>query len=407
MTRKRLVGSNPTPGANLSGEQMPEALTLTGRVVFQYFYDVGGEIELERIPKQKLTVIERHVSREARILAPKYEEVGLQPIEVDLGARKIDRYKATIEGHIFPIGVIGININIEFRKAGFEGVTKLVTLNEKRVKVGEKEIDFDELPLELFKDLTKTIKSAIVYPYPAFELPEIYTLILIAGSEPRLEAEDFLTKLRKQTAGVLRGERDWRSISDKEVEDALKPYLSYSGEDIVIVDWYAALISGAIEYTDELVRMIEFARIQLLELKTYDRLLDGRVERAYSSLRTALTGPRMGITWRSRPYGELARTASELAELRIEVMDYVGDLRNILKFTGEWYLGKLYRTASERFRIADWLALVDKKLDQLQELYAMAMERIDVHRATTLEFLMMLLIIAIVVLEVIMIVQGL
>jgi len=391
----------------VSGEQMPEAPTLTGRVVFQYFYDVGGDIELERIPKQKLNVIERHVPRGTRILSPKYEEVGLQPIEIDLGARKIDRHKATIEGHIFPIGVIGININIEFRRASFESATKLVTLNERRVKVGENEIDFDELPLELFKDLMKTIKSAIAYPYPAFELPEIYTLILIAGSEPRLEAEDFLTKFRKQTAGLLRGERDWRSISDKEVEDALKPYLSYSDEDIVIVDWYAALISGAVEYTDELVRMIEFARIQLLELKTYDRLLDRRVERAYSSLRTALVGPRMGITWRSRPYGELARTASELAELRIEVMDYVGDLRNILKLTGEWYLGKLYRVASERFRIADWLALVDKKLDQLQELYAMAMERVEVHRATTLEFLMMLLIVAIVVLEVIMIVQGL
>ncbi len=386
---------------------MPETPTLTGRVVFQYFYDVGGDIELERIPKQNLAVIERHVPRRARILAPKYEEVGLQPIEVDLEARKIDRHKATIEGHIFPIGVIGINITIEFRKASFEIITKLVTLNERRVKVDGAEIDFDELPLGLFKDLVNTIKPAIVYPYPAFELPEIYTLILIAESEPRLNAEDFLTKFRKQTAGLLRGERDWRSLSDKEVKDALQPYLSYSDTDIVIVDWYSALISGAVEYTDELVRMIDFARIQLLELKTYDRLLDHRVERAYSSLRTALAGPRMGITWRSRPYGELTRTASELAELRVEVTDFLGDLRNILKLTGEWYLGKLYRVASERFRIADWLALVDKKLNQLQELYAMAMERVDVHRATTLEFLMMLLIVAIVVLEIIMIIQGL
>lgn len=386
---------------------MPETPTLTGRVVFQYFYDVGGDIELERIPKQKLAVIERHVPRRARILAPKYEEVGFQPIEVDLEARKIDRHKATIEGHIFPIGVIEINITIEFRRASFESITKLVTLNERRVKVDGAEIDFDELPLGLFKDLVNTIKPAIVYPYPAFELPEIYTLILIAGSEPRLDAEDFLTKFRKQTAGLLRGEHDWRSLSGKEVEDALKPYLSYSDEDIVIVDWYSALISGAVEYTDELVRMIEFARIQLLELKTYDRLLDHRVERAYSSLRTALAGPRMGITWRSRSYGELTRTARDLAELRVEVTDFLGDLRNILKLTGEWYLGKLYRVASERFRISDWLALVDKKLNQLQELYTMAMERVDVHRATTLEFLMMLLIVAIVVLEIIMIVQGL
>ncbi len=388
----------PKPGKKLS---------LTGRVVFQYFYDIGGDIDLAKIPRDKLNILERHRARGARVLAPKYEEVGLQPLEVGIGARKIDEHEATIEGHIFPIGVIGIYTSIEFRNASLESVIKLVGLDERMIKIAGKEAEFDEMTLELFKQLKKAVKPAIVFPYPAFERPEVYTLILIAESEPRLGAKDFLTKFKKQTAGLLRGEKDWRTLSDKEVGDALKFYLSYSDEDIVLVDWYSSLISGAVEYTDELVRMIELAKIQLLELKTYDKLLDRRVERAYSSLRGAFRGPRIGITWRSHQYGELSRAASELAELRVEVTDSVEDLRNILKFTGEWYLGKLYRLSSERFRIGEWLALVDKKLDRLQELYAMAMERVDVHRATTLEFLMMLLIIAIVVLEVIMVAQGL
>lgn len=389
---------------------MPEAgrkLSLTGRVVFQYFYDAGGDIELDKVPRDKLNILERRRARGARVLAPKYEEVGLQPIEVDLGTRKVDEHEATIEGRVFPIGVIGIYTSIEFQNVSLEGVIKLVGLDEQRVKISGREVEFDEMTLELFEQLKKAVKPAIVFPYPAFERPEVYTLILIAESEPKLKAQDFLTKFRKQTAGLLRGETEWRTLSDKEAGDALKFYLSYSDKDIVLVDWYSALISGALEYTDELVRMIELAKIQLLELKTYDKLLDRRVERAYSSLRGAFKGPKIGITWRSRQYGELSRTASELAELRVEVTDLVEDLRNILKFTGEWYLGKLYRLSSERFRIGEWLALVDKKLDRLQELYAMAMERVDVHRATTLEFLMMLLIIAIVVLEVIMVAKGL
>lgn len=386
---------------------MPEKMpSLTGRVVFQYFHDVGGDVELAKVPLDKLTVIERHVARGARILSPKYEEVGLKPLEVDLGAQRVDGYKATLEGHIFPIGVIGIYVSIEFRNASLESVIKLVGLNERRVKVAGKDVEFDEIPLGLFKNLEKIVKPAIILPYPTFERPEVYTLILIAESEPRLEAQDFLTKFRKQTAGLLRGEKGWASLSDKETEDALKCYLTYSEEDIVFVDWYSALISGAVEYTDELVRMIELAKIQLLELKTYDKLLDRRLERAYDSLRFAFRRSRMGITWWSRQYGELSRAASELAELRVEVINLVEDLRNILKFTGEWYLGKLYRLSAERLRISDWLALVDKKLDRPQELYAMAMERVDVHRATTLEFLVMLLVAAIVVLEVILIVRG-
>jgi hypothetical protein len=95
----------------------------------------------------------------------------------------------------------------------------------------------------------------------------------------------------------------------------------------------------------------------------------------------------------SRQYRELTRTTRDLTELRIEVTDLVADLRNILKFTGEWYLGKVYRTASERFRIGDWLSLVDKKLSQLQEFYTMAMDKVNTHRMHTLEFLIVLILV--------------
>ncbi|TDA32764.1 MAG: hypothetical protein DSO03_02005, partial [Hadesarchaea archaeon] len=181
-------------------------------------------------------------------------------------------------------------------------------------------------------------------------------------------------------------------------------FLTYSDKDLVLVDWYSALIYEQEGYADDYVRMIELAKIQLLELKTYDFLLDLETEKAYSTLRTIFP-KRMGIRWGSKSYQELMKTSSELAELRVEIMEYVGDLRNILKFTGEWYLGKLYRLASERFRISEWLSLVDKKLDQLQELYAMAMERVDAQHASSLEFLSLLLIAAIVLLEVIMILK--
>jgi hypothetical protein len=380
---------------------------LTGRVVFQYFYDCGGEIELGRIPRDKLRVIERAPVKRVRLLAPKYEEVGLKPLEVDLGSRRIDGYTAAVEGRIFPIGVIEIYTSIEFNRASLEHVINLVGLDERPVRVAGKEMEFEEMTRGFFKELLEAIKPAMVSPYPAFEHPEIYTLIMITESDPKLDAKDFIKSFRKQTAGILRGERGWRRLSGKEVEDAVKVYLSYSNEDIVLVDWYSALMSGAVDYMGELERMIELARIQLLELKTYDKLLDQRLERAYDSLHAVFTKPRMGMAWGRSGYGELVRATGELAEWRVEVTGLVEDMRNILKYTGEWYLGKLYRIASERFRISDWFALVDKKLNQLQELYSLAMERVDVHRATTLEFLVVVLIVAIVVLDIIMVVRGL
>jgi len=376
--------------------------SLTGRVVFQYFYDCGGDIELVKIPRDKLALIERPKVKKVRVLAPRYEEVGLQPLEVNLGTKKIDGYDAAVEGRIFPIGVIEIYLSIEFRKAGLDEVVEIVGMDEHPVKADGKETEFEKVTGDFFTGLLKTIKPSIVSPYPAFEHPEIYTLIMITESDPKLNAQDFMKRYRKQTAGILRGEKEWRKLSNKEAEDSIKFYLSYSDEDIVIVDWYSALMSGAVDYMGELERMIEFARIQLLELETYDKLLDRRLERAYDSLHTVFARPRIGIAWGRRGYGELTKAAGELAEWRIEVTDLVEDMRNILKFTGEWYLGKLYRISSERFRISDWLALVDKKLGQLQELYGMAMERIDVHRTATLEFLIVLLIVIEVILAIVL-----
>jgi hypothetical protein len=369
-----------------------EGQLLTGRVVFQYFYDCGGDIDLEKIPQEKLKIVHRVPPKRLRVLAPKYEEVGLQPLEVSLGTKNIDGHEARVEGRIFPIGVIEIYTVIEFRNAGLESLIKLVRLDEHPVKVAGREVEFEAVAREDFEKLLEVIKPAIVSPYPAFKRPETYTLIMITDSSPKLKANDFLRRFRKQTAGILRGEREWKKLSSKEVEDALKTYLSYSEDDIVIVDWYSALMSGAVNYMDDLEHMIELAKIQLLELKSYDKLLDMRLERAYDSLYAVFTGPGVGVFWGRRWYGRLAAAAGELAEWRVEVTDLVEDMRNILKFTGDWYLGKLYRISSERFRIQDWLALVDKKLGQLQELYAMAMERVDVHRAMTLELLVIILI---------------
>ncbi|MGC8817120.1 MAG: hypothetical protein ACP5PX_04865 [Candidatus Hadarchaeum sp.] len=366
--------------------------SLTGRVVFQYFYDCGGEVELEKVPLEKLNVIHRVAPKRLRVLAPKYGEVGLQPLEISFGTKNIDGHEARVDGRIFPIGVIEIYIVIEFRNASLKSLIRLVRLDEHPVKVSGTEVEFETLAREYFEKLLETIKPALTSPYPAYKHPETYTLIMITESSPKLKAQDFLRRFRKQTAGILRGEKEWRRLSDKEVEDALKSYLSYSEDDIVIVDWYSALMSGAVNYMDELEHMIELAKIQLLELKTYDKLLDMRLERAYDSLYAVFTGARVGMLWGRRWYGKLALAAGELAEWRVEVTDLVEDMRNILKFTGDWYLGKLYRIASERFRIQDWLALVDRKLNQLQELYAMAMERVDVHRARTLELLIILLI---------------
>ncbi|MEM2299863.1 MAG: hypothetical protein QXU01_03210 [Candidatus Hadarchaeales archaeon] len=383
---------------------MVEEPFLTGRLIFQYFYDVGGKIESERIPKEKLQIVEIPPPKKERLIAPRYGWFEFSSIVIDLGDITVGRQKARVEGRIFPIGVIGIYVIVEFRRLTFSRLIKLISLSEGRVKVGKEEKNFDDIPREFFQKLKEKISPALIPSYPPMDEPHAYLMILIADTEPRLGARDFLEEYRKQTAGVLRGEREWMTLSEKEVEDALKPYLSYSEDDIAIVDWYAALISGSVDYMDDMVRIIELALVQLLVLKTYDRLLDMKTREVVSSLSGFLGTSRLSFWITSRRYRKLLGTLGEISSFSVQVTDLVESARNITKLTGEWYLGKLYRLANERFRISDWLSLVDRKLERLREIYNTLMERVDVQRGITLELLVFILILIMVFLEILMVV---
>ncbi|MEM0503140.1 MAG: hypothetical protein QXT58_00355 [Archaeoglobaceae archaeon] len=378
---------------------------LTGRIVFQFYYDVGGEISLNDVDLEGLSLVQKSQPKSVRILAPRFEEAGLKSLELKIGNIEVEGISFTINAKIFSLGVIEVTLFAEFRDSSFEDVIRLVNMSEGFISYKGKSVEFEKIPNTIFLELKGKIQGAMFNLYQPFEEPEAYRVIIITESNPKHRVEEVIAKFRKQIVGMLRGEKNWEKLSDREVEDVLRFYLSYSEDEAVVVDWYSTLIWGGEEYIDELLQTVEIAKIQLLELKTYDKLLDRRIERAYESLRSVFIQSGIGIAWLSKTYAELSRTASELAELRIEVIDYIHDLRNILKFTGDWYLGKLYSALSGRFKTMEWLNLVDKKLEHLQELYSMAMERIDVYRATTLEFLVLILIVSLVVLETLMVLK--
>jgi len=384
---------------------MVEEPLLTGRLIFQYFYDAGGKIDLAKIPREELQVAEVLPARKEHLIAPRYGWFEFSSLVVDLGDVLLGKQRMRVEGRIFPMGVIGIYLILEFRRLSFSRLIKLISISEEKVKVGKEERDFSEIPQGFLQRLKEKISRAVSPSHPPSKEPQTYLMILIADAEPRLGAADFLETYRKQTAGVLRCEREWMTLSEKEVDDALKAYLSYSEEDIAVVDWYATLISGAVDYMDDMVRIIELALVQLLILKTYDRLLDIKSREAMHSLGGFLRSPGLSFWIASRQYRRMLAALGEISNFRIEVTDFIESARNITKLTGEWYLGKLYRLANERLRINDWLSLVDRKLDRLHGLYRTLMERVEVQRGTTLETLVFILILIMVVLEILMVLK--
>ena len=172
----------------------------------------------------------------------------------------------------------------------------------------------------------------------------------------KISAENWFQSHRRPVAALLTQEQDIERLSKQESDESTGRYLSYYEDDLVVVDWDAALLIDEPRDFDETLYIMELANLQLAELEAYDRLLDDALERSYRDL-----GER---PLRSR--GDILR---ELRELRIDMARFSDELSNITKFFGDWHLARIYEKLSARFHLAEWHRTIDGKLKTLDDLY--------------------------------------
>jgi hypothetical protein len=171
-----------------------------------------------------------------------------------------------------------------------------------------------------------------------------------------LTAENWMRANRRAVASLLTQEPDIDHLSKQEAEESTARFLSYYENDLVVVDWDAALIIDERQDFDETLYVMELANLQLAELEAYDRMLDDSLERAYRDL----SGRRL------RGRNAILR---ELREIRIDLARFSDELSNITKFFGDWHLARIYENISARFHLADWHRTIDDKLQTLDDLY--------------------------------------
>jgi hypothetical protein len=145
-------------------------------------------------------------------------------------------------------------------------------------------------------------------------------------------------------------------LSRQESDESTGRYLSYYEDDLVVVDWDAALIIDEPQDFDETLYIMELANLQLAELEAYDRLLDDALDRSYRDLG-------------ERPLRSRGGILRELREIRIDMARFNDELSNTSKFFGDWHLARIYEKISQRFHLADWHRTMDGKLKTLDDLY--------------------------------------
>jgi hypothetical protein len=155
---------------------------------------------------------------------------------------------------------------------------------------------------------------------------------------------------------------------------------AYLPDEVVMVDWFAAILAG--DDMDDERLVLELSVAELLELRHLDEQLDTGIERAYAALArkrswwSGLRGPGLD---------SVAQAQADAAVL-FEGVD------NALKLLGDQYLARLYAVVSQRFHLPDWDAAIERKLRVLDSIHEKLSSRASTRRFELLEVIVILLI---------------
>ena len=327
-----------------------------GEVVYMYAYDVAYEMSREPVASllgQKLVSHEFDVSRKnpRRHMFYKPQMVRLPTVERTgpHGAVQVERCVK-----LLPVGAISITVRVPF---AVDRLEELVPYHELEWTGGTLH---DEVHL-LAESVRQELQRYCVRPMQSLMDEEAYTVFCIeaprlGAEQPPVSGEAWLQLNRRQVASLLTQEADVSQLSRQEAEESTGKFLSYYQNDLVVVDWDAALLVDERAEFDETLYVMELANLQLAELEAYDRLLDESLERSYRDLSQR--------RWRGRVH-----VLQELREIRIDLARFSDELMNITKFIGDWHLARVYETISARFHLADWHRTIDEKLKTLDGLY--------------------------------------
>jgi hypothetical protein len=337
-------------------ESVSKKKRYTGEVVYMYAYDVAYEMTREPVGQLLGQTVEPFAfgssKRSPRHLFFYKPQMVCLPAVERVGSHGPVRLERVVK--LLPVGAISITVRIPFE---VEKIEELVDYHDLQLDTASLTDEVRQLAEEARREL------APYYIRPVSQLvdEEAYTVFcleapLTTSEGLPISAENWLQAHRRQVASLLTQESDIGNLSRQEAEENTVRYLSYYQNDLVVIDWDAALLVDEKSDFAEVLYILELANLQLAELEAYDRLLDDALERSYRDL-----GQR---TLRSR-----AHVLRELKEIRIDLARCSDELSNITKFFGDWHLARIYKNVAARFHLADWHRTIDEKLQTLDGLY--------------------------------------
>lgn len=280
-------------------------------------------------------------------------------------------FKFTVFARIFDIGVISLCLVYEDQEADYEILEEIASLFAEQ-KGLEKHF------LTYFDKLNSILKPYVRNFSFDPEFFEDYTVYITDHLDSSIDP-----------AILLAGEK--KDLSLQMREEILKSTQSYTKDDMAILSWDSAFLYGPETPTD-LYDLIEFANVQVLELRHYDQELSRQMTKMYDDI---LITDKLPQFRRRRQYRMIM---SHLMETNADICDVIEKINNLIKVTEDVYYAHVYATMLKVLRSNQWSENVSHKIDVIQDNYSMLSDEVCIQHSYFLEWI----IIGLIAIEIIM-----
>jgi hypothetical protein len=327
-----------------------------------FVYDVAFSIDLNEAERRITSFKQRETIKHKR-RAPKYFDYRPAPLRVT--------QEPGVELVLYDFGAV----SVIYRRPLAGEFSQLLKLSE---ELYENQSLLDESRRRV-DDLVKLIRPA-VSKLNISSFVEDYVIFQIEAFDGEVPISDLAYKHAAEVAQVLRAES--RQLSADEIRDAMCHHISYGNNDIVIVDWNAALVVDS--EAEDVLAVLEFANVELLEMRFLDQRLDEALGLAYERLNKR--SRRWFPFFRSNP-----SDLRDVSQWQVDAAILFEGVNNVLKLLGDQYLARLYRLVAERFHLTEWDAGILRKLKTLESIYEKLSDQVVTRRMEVLEWIIIVL----------------
>jgi hypothetical protein len=351
---------------------LPNVASGTCHVLF--VYDIAFFIDLNEVERRIKAVRQRETIKHRR-RAPKYFQYQPAPLRVTQNGEPLvlGRWstRPVVDLVLYDFGAISVLYTVPL--AG--DLKEILELSE---ILYENPVLLDDSRRRV-EDAQEWIRAGVSNLRIA-SFVEDYVILNIESFDKPCTAEEFVESYALDLAQILRAEA--QKLSKDEMTDALSHRVSYSVDDVAIIDWNAAVLFD--QDVGDALAVLEFANVELLEMRYLDRRLDEALAKAYETLSKR--------TWQRFPFGSNPAEINRVAQWQVDSAILFEGVNNALKLLGDQYLARLYRTTAERFHLSEWDASIIRKLDTLESIYGKISDQVASRRMEMLEWIIIVLI---------------